>query len=879
MSFALVRYTLVYVLGIGLGDALHIGEARARLAVLWALGTMGASLIINAACVGRAQRLWGGKARLFGRLTLLGGALALGLVAQARRPPELSASTFAVTEAWRYEGRVISGLVHSARGPAFCMAIDKMGPLASATLQAVQPPLLAWIAVEGTPLEPLWPGDRLRVATVLRSPRELLHSGGVNRQLHLASLGVSAIAFVSSAALLRLDDAFAPPVYAGSLGRELKLALLRKVARIRARLLGAVRLRLLRSFELATELESSAAFASYSLVVALALGEREPLLRADAARAAVGHPTLEAIFRGAGIIHLLSVSGLHLAVASFVFYRGLAWLLLFISSIAQRWVARRIAALCAVPAVIFYTLLTGAELPTVRAAVASVLSLLGIACGRRAGLPAALAVAVLWIARPDPDESSALSIYEPSLLLSYAATLAIAYVRPLLWLLGRTPRWLRLPVRLMDATLGATMATMPLCAYYFAEAQLAGLIGNLVAVPIGEFIVLPSGLLGAIWAALWPTLPGSKLLLYIAAGAAAVMRRMAEALAALKLGGAVYAPSTFQVALWMVGLGVLAAAKKRRWLGWGALGVALGLYLGTACKPLGHLEVTFLDVGQGDAAVIELPSGKVVVIDAGPLATTRGAKSPAEAVVVPFLHRRGHRRIDLLIASHRHPDHFGGMFALLAQFDVGVLWLPPGAIADAPQKIAAFREEVDWRHLREAAQHRGISIVVPQSQSLDGVAFDVLAPCQNFRAAMSADKPGCMVAAPPMWSENDRSLVLRLGYAGRRVLFAGDLELTGELALLEDAEARRALDEVNADVLKAPHHCSSTSSSESFVKAVAPSWVVCSLGRHNRFGFPHDEVLSRYAQIGSTVLRTDESGAIGVTILSSGTLRVAALVN
>lgn len=883
MLSPLSLWTISYVTGIFVGDAVGLTEPAARLLALFAL-------------LGVPLAVW--QRSGLKPATLMAAGL-LGAWAQARQTfstddPALRAAYQQATAAhpdqpieaegassapWLAEGQVASTVERTAAGVTFRLAVDRLGPPqaapAVAPWVALAPPLAVLVTVSGQGGLPIWPGDRVRLAAGMHEPGGYLNPGGWDRRRHLASLGIQAVASLDSGAMLRLATPFAMP--SGSLAARwawLELAMLRWAAQARAALLVAIERQLLGS---RPELAAGASTERSALLAALTLGERGPLLLVDARRDAARQPTIDAIFRAAGIFHILSVSGLHLAVAGWVFYRGLAWLLLFLVPPATSLAAHRMAAAAAIPAVLFYTLLTGAELPTVRAAAAAVLWLLAVACGRRARLAEALAAAVLFIVHPRPGAASALALYEPSLLLSLAATLAIGYLRPLSALLrwsdrrsfgalvkgAMANRWLRALLRTSDASLAAMLATLPLCAAYFAQVQPLGLVGNLLAVPIGELLVLPLGLLGAMVATGWPVLGGP--LLAIAGRAAGLMLEVASLLWRLGLSWFVPAPSGIQLALWALGL--TGFALRRGALGFGLCFASLGLYIADVSVAKGRLEATFLDVGQGDATVIELPNGGVVVIDAGPGSPHEGGRSVGDTVVAPLLRRRGHRRIELLIASHRHPDHIGGLAALLGQFPVDTLWLPPAAGTAIGGREAAALESA-WAQVAAAAARQGTRVRQPQDLTLDGVTLSVVAPC-DARAA-----GGCVLRAQAGWRENDNSLVLRLAYAGRMLLFPGDLELAGELALLEQHDRGTP---VAADVLKAPHHCSRTSSSESFIKAVAPTWVVCSVGRNNHFGFPHAEVLRRYREAGSRVLRTDRQGASSVTISADGSMSVGSV--
>ncbi|HVU52031.1 MAG TPA: ComEC/Rec2 family competence protein, partial [Polyangia bacterium] len=259
------------------------------------------------------------------------------------------------------------------------------------------------------------------------------------------------------------------------------------------------------------------------------------------------------------------------------------------------------------------------------------------------------------------------------------------------------------------------------------------------------------------------------------------------------------------------------------------------------------LRVTFLDVGQGDAAVIEAPGGAVALVDGG--GAFDDAFDTGQRIVEPFLRARGIARVDLVALSHPHPDHLNGLRRVLRRFPVGALWTS-GDDGHNPE----------YTRLLALAHDRGVPTPVPAPAAL-GAAW--LAPLGPFVSSAAGE----VIGPPPGLSVNDASLVLRVGFAGRAVLFPGDLEADGEGELV----GRGALGQpVAADVLKVPHHGSRTSSSDELVDAVHPSLAVISLGWRNRFHFPAPEVLARYAARGATVLRTDRDGAVTVTIAPDG---------
>jgi competence protein ComEC len=257
------------------------------------------------------------------------------------------------------------------------------------------------------------------------------------------------------------------------------------------------------------------------------------------------------------------------------------------------------------------------------------------------------------------------------------------------------------------------------------------------------------------------------------------------------------------------------------------------------------MRVTFLDVGQGDAAVIEGPRGFVAVIDGG--GDPQGAFDTGARIVEPYLRRRGIARIDLVALSHPHPDHLNGLLRIVERFPVGALWTS-GDDGNNPV----------YGRLMALAADRGVPTPVPARLTLPSGTIEAVHPWLGDR-----------IAAPPGLGVNDASLVLRVIHAGRSVLFSGDIEGDGEVELA--GRARLGV-RVAADVLKVPHHGSSTSSTPELLRLVHPQLAVASLGRQNQFRFPRPEIVARYRQAGIRLLRTDEGGAVTLTIDEKGSL-------
>lgn len=868
---------LAYFLGVFLGDGLAIRWELAR-SIVWGL-VLG--LLMALVC-----RRWHGW-------VLLLVALALGATAQARRPlpldPEALAEPLgerapapggpgqrgrpgAPEQIWLGDGIVLEAPVPVADGLSLKLQLRELGAAAAVpSLWPVEPAPTVQLLVRGPLRELLWPGDRVRLRAVLHSTVGRRNPGALDPQRLAAGRDITAFASIDPDAIFAWSRPRPDEPDPGATERSPTTGVLRWIARLRARLRDAV------AGQSAGPIERTA------LLLAVTLGDRGALQQADRSRQQRGEPSIEALFRAAGIAHVLSVSGLHLVVATWLFFVALAWGLRRIRWLAQRCAVRSIAALFALPAALLYTALTGAALATVRAVGAAGLGLLALGLHRRARPAEALAAAALLVVLPWHSENAALLCFEPSLQLSAAAAWALAFLRPLggepsAWR-SRTgalePRWVRglrqlrrLLWRLVEGSLAATLATLPLAALYFGSVPGAVLLGNLLAVPLVEIGVLPAGLLGAVVALALPR-PGAWLL-SLAALAAAGAIRLAAGLAGLGWEIAVAAPGPPVIALWILGLLVL---SRRRGLGWSVLAAAVALFIFCGRSARGELTVTVLDVGQGDGVVVELPAGGVIVIDGGLRA---GSADAGSAVMAPFLRRRGHRRIDVMVASHPHPDHIGGLIALIEQFEVGELWAAPGWESARPDEA---RSAPLWSQLLAIASRRGVPLRPPRNAHLQGVEVLVRGPCLSVPddPAGPSLQNSCRIGARPGLGYNDNSVVLELRFAGRSVLLPGDIEREGEHALVAHAGRRGGAGErdvVDVDVLKAPHHCSRTSSSEELLALLRPRAVICSVGRKNRYGFPHPEVVSRYAAAGTTLLRTDRDGAVQIRVLSTGALHI-----
>lgn len=247
--------------------------------------------------------------------------------------------------------------------------------------------------------------------------------------------------------------------------------------------------------------------------------------------------------------------------------------------------------------------------------------------------------------------------------------------------------------------------------------------------------------------------------------------------------------------------------------------------------PSGELEVDFLDVGQGDAILIKAPGGQNILIDGGP--NSRVVERLSEVMML------WDKKIDLMVLTHPHDDHVSGLVNVLDRFEVRKI-LYTGVSHDSPNYLA-------W--LGKIKEKKVPLMIVDRAQTIDlgaGLKLEILYPIESF-------------LNKTVENLNNSSIAIRLVYGASEVLLTGDAELEEERELVESGA------NLSADILKAGHHGSDTSTGDLLLKAVDPETVVVSVGKDNDFGHPSLRTLRRIGRMGAKVFRTDESGTVKIT--------------
>jgi competence protein ComEC len=529
-------------------------------------------------------------------------------------------------------------------------------------------------------------------------------------------------------------------------------------------------------------------------------------------------PEMKDRYARAGMIHMLSISGLHVAIIA-----GAVSLML--ESVR---LSRTAGAVLSVLLTFVYVGVIGAPAPAVRSAV----MLAGVAASRSLQRPtspwAGLALGA-WVPLAEP--ATVLDLGYQLSVVGIAGLIASASLSRRV-LESRMTGWkLRISRDLLTSTV-ATLVTAPIIAWYFGRLSLIGPLANLLAGPV---IAVLQPLLFLALALSWIE-PLARFLADAAHPLLAAFDSIAATSAAVPVSSVAVVPSLVTVAAGGVAVVALTAATVSRYPGRPIVAGA-GCLCVVAWSPVlpmpygGGVEMHVLDVGQGDAVLVRTDRGNWIIFDAGRVWRTGDA---ARSTIIPYIRSRG-GNVRAFVLSHAHADHAGGAASLFRALEPDQFWdsaFPQGSdVYDATLR-AASAAGVEWKRVRAG-----------EIVAVDGVLIRFLAPDSAWTASLS--------------DPNEASAVARVEYRSARFLLTGDAERAEEGWLL-----RNAAGELEADVLKVAHHGSSTSSGEAFLRAVRPSLAVISVGADNLYGHPSSDVLASLSRVGAETLRTDRYGTI-----------------
>jgi competence protein ComEC len=540
-------------------------------------------------------------------------------------------------------------------------------------------------------------------------------------------------------------------------------------------------------------------------------------------------PDDDAAFRRSGLSHLLAVSGTHLVFAIVAWMTALKGLLLRITVVSSRCdVERLISPLGAVSAML-YADFAGGSGSAWRAAWMLAALYGGRLLARRVSGVQALALSLVAGAVVDQWLG-----FDISFLLSAAATLGLISlgqrVAPLVRSVPTKP--LRLVCLAATTTICAMLPCVPILSLMSPDVTVAGVFANVIAGPLGEAASLPLCLVHAV-VGLFPA--AERGLALCASGSLLLVAQIAKLTAGLQWARVAipYLSGAQFCVLLLTALAVASGSNRHARGALTALGVLAFVLVEFATRshgsPRNRLRITVNDVGQGDSLLVDFPDGRCMLVDGGGSIT--GGSDPGLTVLQPLLRARRRKRLDVVVITHPHPDHFGGLLSLLPTVEVGEVWMQEGTLAElGKQMLQRHIPVMSLRSICQRPRHFGAAEV------------RVLGPCPDASSATNV---------------NNASIVMQLRMGDRVAILPGDAEHEAEHHLVQLFRS-----ELKSDFLKVGHHGSRSSTSQEWLRAVHPRWAAISVGSRNRFGHPVPATEKRLLENGAVVLRTDELGSI-----------------
>ena len=668
------------------------------------------------------------------------------------------------------------------------------------------------VRIYGDEIEHYRFGERIRLRGIINEPRGLRNPGGFDYRYYLHSQGISAVVNPNPVQVYSLG--------VGDVGWFSNLAISLRSSMVKF-------------------IEETLPSPGSNLLTAITFGQRHRLPE-----------SIEQNFRQAGAGHLMAVSGLHVGfIAAMVIS---FWKRLKFNS--------RYIIIPAIMLVMFYAFLTGMRPSAVRAAVMISIALGALLLDRQKDLPSAVSFAALTTLFVNP-----LLLFTAGFQLSYIATLALIYgYRPIESLLKsiNVPVFLR-PV--LSITITAQLGVLPVSVYHFHHIPTGALVFNLLLLPLMAFVIgfgLGGVLIGFVVSAagellLWacrPLLEMMILLTSLSSYPGFYIAVNTPSLPVLLLCYAVPGLFIYYYYRWQGcessdASGYVVYLKGEflqlfrkynfRYLSRPIVIIiftAVLIWCGLFFDDSDSLLVTFIDVGQGHAALIESPCDTVILIDAGGELPFQGEPGDTgERVILPFFRHKGINSIDLAVITHPHEDHFGGFTALLDTIEIGTLVVSP--VPGGPEYYYDVLDNFEKAGTKVLETRAGDLWYCPS-----GLCLEVLYPPETLLQGTRSDL-------------NNNSVVIKLIYGETQMLFTGDIEDEAVSDLF-----RRKLD-LEADLLLVPHHGGYLGSAPALLEAVNPEIAIIQVGA-NPFGHPHSFTVDALEKAGVSIYRNDHHGAI-----------------
>lgn len=538
------------------------------------------------------------------------------------------------------------------------------------------------------------------------------------------------------------------------------------------------------------------------------------------------------LYARAGIVHVLCISGLHMSVLAL-------YVSFFMEKILKQ--TKRVSAAATMLAALSFLLFIGFTPSAVRAVTMICVVMTARVLFRSHDRLNEIALAALLILFIEP-----LYLFHIGFQLSFVTVLGLCIAAEYIERKGREDRTWKDDLRESLAfSLYASMFSFPLAAYYFYYISPAGILANLVIIPLSG-LLLGMGIISAFLGMLWMPLG------VFAAGSVYGILHLFEITChlLLRLPFAYVPVGRPAEAVILLYYGLLFfwlkySERKGSWKGAAILCIALWCAVFENQLFRKETTVTFLDVGQGDAAVIHTWEGKTYLVDGGGEYGKEFGENVGHTVLLPYLEFLGVTEVEAAFLSHPDRDHMTGLLEIMEYIPIKQFYL-----GEYPYEVTK-----DFRFLKEILEKYRITLytVDDRSHSPDE-EWLCLAPVSEFFFSEGEDNHG--------------SMVLKYTVGDTEVLFTGDMSFEDEQLLLKKNA------DVSADILKVSHHGSKYSSNNDFLRAVAAKAAVISCGEENLYGHPHTETLERLAESGTEIYRTDVSGSVQVKLKQDGAFTI-----
>lgn len=543
-------------------------------------------------------------------------------------------------------------------------------------------------------------------------------------------------------------------------------------------------------------------------------------------------PEMKDAFVNAGVMHLIAVSGLNVA---YIIISVTLILSLFRIPVFPRTVIT-------ISLLIFYCIFTGSSPSIVRATIMGILILISLVIERKVNFYNTIGVSALLILIYDTKQ-----LFDPGFILSYSAVISMVFIYNLMdkLFLYKINEWnfswkkyLRIISVLFFTTLAAQLGTLPITADYFGKISIVSLLANVVVVPLANlslaigFFQIFSGIfsdyLSSVIAEANNILLPSQLFFI-------------KWCASFKFAYIDIQNFNFSmIILYYLLILLLLTIKNRKEIFRNSvlILVSISIYFLINFDFNKKLRITFMDIGQGDCAVVETPDDKVILVDCGLI---KDNYNSGERTIDPYLKRNGINKIDLLVITHLHNDHIGGINYLLQNYKIG-------KVIESGQKVKTPFVLIMDSLIKINNIPREIVKAGDMIDELKDIRLYFLFPDKKFVNSFGKTFEDNL---------NNGSVAFVLKYRDCEIFFSGDIEKEGESFLVENFS-----EFLKTDILKVAHHGSITSSTVPFILKNNPDISVISCGMFNKFNHPSDIVLNRLENIGSAIFRTDENNAV-----------------